>query len=131
GEGRGGVERVVAGRARREFVVGRAILDGKIVEVRDYESDPGVPALSLAAARALGHRSNLAVPLLREGVPIGAIAVARATAGPFLDRHVTLLKTFAAQAVIPIENVRLFKEPETRNSELTESLEQQTATSQI
>jgi two-component system, NtrC family, sensor kinase len=130
-EGLAAVQRLHPRPPSWESVVGTAILDGKIVEVRDYENDPGVPAVSLAVARALGHRSNLAVPLLREGTPIGAIAVARATAGPFLDRHVTLLKTFAAQAVIAIENVRLFTELGARNRDLTEALEQQTATGEI
>jgi GAF domain-containing protein/anti-sigma regulatory factor (Ser/Thr protein kinase) len=100
-----------------------AILDGRIVEVRDYENDLDVPALSLAVARALGFRSNLAVPLLREGTPIGAIAVARATAGPFLDRQIELLRTFADQAVIAIENVRLFTELQARNRDLTATSE--------
>src|SRR5262249_21964120 len=83
----------------------------------------------------IGHRSLLAVPMLREGTPIGAIAVGRR--GPdgaprsFSDREIDLLKTFADQAVIAIENVRLFKELEAKNRDLTETLEQQTATGEI
>jgi two-component system, NtrC family, sensor kinase len=136
-EGLAAVQRALPRPPGRESVVGTAILEGRIVEVRDYENDPGVPALSLAISRVLGHRSNLAVPLLREGIPIGAIAVARATAGPFLDRHVTLLKTFADQAVIAIENVRVFTELQEKNRALTqahaqvaEALDQQTATAE-
>ena len=84
-----------------------------------------------AAALAGGFRSVLAVPLIREERPIGAITVGRPEPGPFSDKHVALLRTFADQAVIAIENVRLFKELESRNSDLTIALDHQTATSEI
>src|SRR5207253_926138 len=82
-------------------------------------------------ARRLGHRTTLAVPLLRQGTPIGGIVVRREEIRPFTDSQMELLETFADQAVIATENVRLFKELQTRNGELTEALDQQTATSAI
>src|SRR5262249_51083013 len=82
-------------------------------------------------AQRLGFRTALNVPLLRKGVAIGALSLRRTEARVFTDRQVALLQTFADQAVIAIENVRLFKELEERNRDLTEALERQTATSEI
>jgi two-component system, NtrC family, sensor kinase len=79
----------------------------------------------------VGYRSQVLVPLLRDGAIVGVLGLVRPTAGSFTDQQLELLKTFANQAVIAIENVRLFTELEARNRELTESLEQQTATGQI
>src|SRR5262249_13141159 len=105
------------------------------IHVRDFESDPDVSVASREMARAARHRSLLAVPMLRQGTPIGAIAVGRrgphGASRPFSEREIALLQTFADQAVIAIENVRLFKELEARNRDLTQTLEQQTATSEI
>jgi transcriptional regulator with GAF, ATPase, and Fis domain len=82
-------------------------------------------------ALAGNWRAGLAVPMLRDGKPVDAISVARAEPVPFSDRQIQLLTTFADQAVIAIENVRLFETEQQRTRELSEALEQQTATSEV
>ena len=128
-------ERVYPLPPSRTSVVAQAILDRAVVHVRDFENDPNIPSTSREIARAVGHQSLVVVPMLRRGGPIGAISVGRrgphAAARPFSENEIALLKTFADQAVIAIENVRLFKELEARNRDLSEALEQQTATSDI
>src|SRR6478752_6923819 len=113
----------------RRSAAARAILERNFVQIPDINSDPDYV---LGAQAMVGHyRSVVGVPILRDGLPIGAIAVARAQAGLLPDRQIELLKTFADQAVIAIENVRLFEAEQARTRELSESLEQQTATSEV
>jgi len=129
-EGLAMYHRVYPARVSRDVVAGCAILDRAVINLPDSQAD-GVPAKSRALAIAAGFRSVLVVPILREGEPIGIVNVARAEAGPFSQTHVDLLQTFADQAVIAIENVRLFKELEQRTEALTRSVGQLTALGEV
>jgi GAF domain-containing protein len=120
-------QRLLPRPAGEDTVSGRAILHRAVAQIPDVQADPAYGPLSLA--EAVTYRSIAAVPLLHDGNPIGAIAVARANTGLFPDRQIALLQTFADQAVIAIENVRLFDAEQHRTRELSEALEQQTATS--
>ncbi|HYS94093.1 MAG TPA: GAF domain-containing protein, partial [Candidatus Acidoferrales bacterium] len=112
-------------------VGGRSVLERRPVHVADLQTETEEFPEGSAFARSVGHRATLSVPLVREEEVTGVIQLRRLEAEPFTDRQITLLQTFADQAVIAIENVRLFTELGSRNRELTEALEQQTATSDI
>ena len=116
----------------RAWLIGRAILQREPIHIHDslavLDDDY---AEARQADEKLGIRTLLAVPLLRDGQTVGAIMIRRTEVRPFTGKQIALLNTFAQQAVIAIENVRLFKELQRKNRYLTEALEQQTATSEI
>ena len=113
----------------RDTVTGRALLERKVVHIPDVEADPDY---TWKEAQRLGaFRTILGVPMLREGIPVGVLALARSEVRPFTDKQIELVATFADQAVIAIENVRLFDDVQKRTQELTESLQQQTATADV
>src|SRR5262249_13961527 len=121
----------------RGTAAGYAISKGRAVHVEDLLAADEFP-VGREVARQFGHRTVLAVPLLREDVAIGALVVRRGEVRRFTDQQIELLRTFADQAVIAIENVRLFTELQDKNAALTqahakvtEALEQQTATSEV
>ena len=113
---------------RRSSTSARAILERAVVHVPDVRADPDYDP---QVAAGLRNRSTLAVPMLRGGEPLGAISVGRLEQKPFSDTQIALLQTFAEQAVIAIENVRLFNELATRNGDLSQALEQQTAPADV
>src|SRR5262245_30608494 len=115
----------------RGVVTGRAVLDGRTVQVPDVQVETEEYPDGSDRARRVGHRTILAVPLIRAGHAIGVISIRRTEVRPFNDRQIDLLKTFADQAVIAIENTRLFEAEQVSKRELQELLEQQTATSEV
>ena len=115
--------------ADRGSATGRAMVEGRTIHIPDVLADPEFTRLD--TQRAGNFRTVLAVPLLRESTPIGVIFLYRFAVRPFRDRQIELVTSFADQAVIAIENVRLFDEVQARTAELMEALQQQTATSEV
>src|SRR5262249_27070043 len=113
----------------RETLTGRVAITGGVVHIPDALADPEYTYLE--GQRLGGYRPKLGVPLLREGACVGVMVMNRTTPTPFTTKQIELATTFADQAVIAIENVRLFEAEQQRTRELTESLEQQTATSEV
>ena len=113
----------------RRSTIGRTMLEGKPVQIRDVLSDPDYTYLQ--SQKKGGFRTILGAPLLREGTPIGVLLLARKDVRPFTQNHIDLIDTFANQAVIAIETVRLLNDLRQRTDDLSESLEQQTATSDV
>src|SRR6516165_2411319 len=115
----------------RSTVSGRSVCDMRPVSVDDLQNADDEFARGREIARRDGHRSTLAVPLIRDGRALGTINIRRTEIQPFEKKHIALLTAFAAQAVIAIENARLLNELRQRTTDLSESLEQQTATSEV
>jgi GAF domain-containing protein len=116
-------------KPNRGSLFGRAILEGRAIHIPDVLADSEYDRHQVQ--KVISVRAGLAVPLMREGVPIGVLGLTRLEPRPFTDKQIDLITTFADQAVIAIENVRLFDEVQARTRDLTESLEQQTATSEV
>ena len=116
-------------RPGRGSVTGRAAAERRAIHIADVTADS---EYTLGEhQRQVGYRTALAVPMLREGALLGVFFLWKTKVEPFTDKQIELVTTFADQAVIAIENVRLFQELEARNRDLTETLEQQTATGEI
>jgi GAF domain-containing protein len=113
----------------RGSITGRALLTGKPIQIADVMSDPDYELHE--AQRIAGYRTHLGVPLSRKGQTLGMIILSRKKVTPFSAKEIELVETFADQAVIAIENTRLFEEVQARTRELTQSLEYQTATSEV
>src|ERR1700737_4437657 len=122
------LERIYPIPASRGSVAGRSILSRVAVHVADITHDR---EYTLPIGTTIGYRTALAVPMLHDGAAMGAIVVARDRVAPCSDRHIARLQTFADQAVIAIENVRLFGDVQVRTRDLSESLQQQTATADV
>ena len=114
--------------AGRGTTIGRTMLDRRSIHIPDVQGDPEYTDLGPLKG---DFRTLLGVPLLREGIPIGVLLLTRIIQQPFTQRQIELVETFADQAVIAIENVRLFDEVQKRTDDLAEALQQQTATADV
>ena len=115
----------------RSTISGRSVVDMQPIHVDDLQRAGDEFVRGRELAERFGHHTTLAVPLIREGRALGAILIRRTEVRPFEEKHIALLSTFADQAAIAIENVRLFEAEQQRTHELSESLEQQTATAEV
>ena len=113
----------------RGSISGRVMLEGEAIHVDDVEADPEYWPTNLAKPSEL--RTGLGIPMMRDGAPIGVLALMRTEVRPFNDKQIELVQTFADQAVIAIENARLFDEVQARTRDLEEALQQQTATANV
>jgi GAF domain-containing protein len=129
--GREGAQRPFPRAASDDTIVGRVMLSRRPNILADLNEDDTVPPLSRRMITALGARSQVTMPMLLAGEPIGAITLSWAGPRGYTDQTIALLQTFADQAVIAIENVRLFNEVKQRTEDLSESLQQQTATADV
>ena len=119
-------------RVSRRWITGRAVVDRRTIHVLDPAEEPDAELpTSKEFQRRYRHGTTLAAPLLREGIPIGAILLRRTVVHPFSAKRIELLETFAHQAAIAIDNVRLFKELETRTQDLSQSLQEVRALSEV
>ena len=112
-------------------VAGRAVLERQTVHVADLQAEAEEFPVGSSLAREFGYRTALVVPLLRQGAAVGTINLRRTELNPFADKQIALLRTFADQAVIAIENVRLFNELQERTAALTRSVGQLTALGEV
>ena len=126
----------IRGRPRRfaispDWVAGRAVLERRAIHVHDLAAELDEYPASRGLQEQAGNRTTLVAPMLREGVPIGVIVIRRVEVRPFTEKQIALLQTFADQAVIAIENVRLFQELQSRTQDLSQSLEETGALSEV